>query len=595
MSKVVYVYLENGNINKTEYLDTVCVNVDSIIGNDKKLHGNYISLFNEISNHLEHDVDSIIIDQNVFQSIFRLFELAVYYRLMKGKFWDLPIFIYCESSNPKKIYELIKSDQTNIVNTARFEIINKSDFNIDELSKKPSFLQSLNIKTNESLKWGSFVDTIEIKEKTTDNHTIANEWAIYRWAKIIGASDDDIQKITKKVEENIYFKYLQAIHPIKESDTFSNEELQIKIEAKSKLKPKVLFIDDEADKGWYEIFCKILFDINEFDFDYLGDVLKDKTQEEIINESIIKVKEGTDIVILDFRIHKEDFIENDINKITGLKLLKAIKEINPGIQVIIFSATNKVWSLQALQKAGADGFIVKEAPENSVDENFTKKSIISFKETIKTAVKRLFLKSIWYEIKSLREINSDYNYQLDIGFKLMSDSIDSEKYLNYAYLQLFLIIEEFISSETIFIKNSEGLNFIKIKETELLVFENIEKTSRNTYKFKSAITFSSGNYKRKEGVISRPLDTNTIVSALLIFRYGLETSGEKNWTKVYKVRNTKAAHPEIGIVTTKELKQLIDFLKFILDDSNINLKNIEYVLEEPKLNDQINKLIKKYN
>lgn len=50
-----------------------------------------------------------------------------------------------------------------------------------------------------------------------------------------------------------------------------------------------------------------------------------------------------------------------------------IKKINPGIQVIIFSATNKVWNLQALQEAGADGFIIKESPENSIDPNFTKK------------------------------------------------------------------------------------------------------------------------------------------------------------------------------------------------------------------------------
>lgn len=473
MSKVVYVYLENGNINKTEYLDTVCVNVDSIIGNDKKLHGNYISLFNEISNHLEHDVDSIIIDQNVFQSIFRLFELAVYYRLMKGKFWDLPIFIYCESSNPKKIYELIKSDQTNIVNTARFEIINKSDFNIDELSKKPSFLQSLNIKTNESLKWGSFVDTIEIKEKTTDNHTIANEWAIYRWAKIIGASDDDIQKITKKVEENIYFKYLQAIHPIKESDTFSNEELQIKIETKSKLKPKVLFIDDEADKGWYEIFCKILFDINEFDFDYLGDVLKNKTQEEIIDQSINKIKkENTDIVILDFRIHKQDLIEKDVKNITGVKLLKKIKAINPGIQVIIFSATNKVWNLQTLLDARADSFILKDGGEN------INQSIISLLDKLKSSIeKSLWLKPIWSKTDSivdyLKELTNnkiiDKNFAGAITnfFKLGFDALNTdtkklsdEKKLSFdsAFMYYFLILET-ISKQLIDEENAHKVTY----------------------------------------------------------------------------------------------------------------------------------------
>ena len=42
-----------------------------------------------------------------------------------------------------------------------------------------------------------------------DSHSIANEWAIYRWASAIKANDEAIEKITNKVQDQLYFKYLQ--------------------------------------------------------------------------------------------------------------------------------------------------------------------------------------------------------------------------------------------------------------------------------------------------------------------------------------------------------------------------------------------------
>jgi hypothetical protein len=41
-----------------------------------------------------------------------------------------------------------------------------------------------------------------------DSHSIANEWAIYRWASSIGASDEQITSIKQKIGSQLYFKYL---------------------------------------------------------------------------------------------------------------------------------------------------------------------------------------------------------------------------------------------------------------------------------------------------------------------------------------------------------------------------------------------------
>ena len=87
-------------------------------------------------------------------------------------------------------------------------------------------------------------------------------------------------------------------------------------------------------------------------------------------------------MILDLRLHKEDFNNKPIDEITGFKILEKIKNHNKGIQVIIFSATNKIWNLQALQNAGADGFIIKESPNNNFEPGFTKQSIEKMLQSI---------------------------------------------------------------------------------------------------------------------------------------------------------------------------------------------------------------------
>ena len=68
----------------------------------------------------------------------------------------------------------------------------------------------------------------------------------------------------------------------------------------------------------------------------------------------------------------------------------------------MFSASNKIWNLQALMEAGADGFIIKESPENSVDETFTSQSINSIYKTIDECLNRAFLKNIYSAIQNIK-------------------------------------------------------------------------------------------------------------------------------------------------------------------------------------------------
>ena len=253
---------------------------------------------------------------------------------------------------------------------------------IDVFKKQIEFIQS----TSKANVLKGFLDRIHIKPSGnyTTHHSIANEWSIMRWFKtilkseIIDYTPDEIESIESKINSNLYYKYLTCKFPINNVNGLTVEDLKLKFNG------KILYIDDEKDKGWNELFCALFYDdlINKVeDYESFGSEFKELEKDEIINLSVNKAKDF-DLVILDFRLTEDDFYESDPKKINGYKILEGIKAHNKGIQVVIFSATNKVWNLQALQDAGADGFIIKESPENSTDAKFTFESITNLIKTI---------------------------------------------------------------------------------------------------------------------------------------------------------------------------------------------------------------------
>lgn len=282
-----------------------------------------------------------------------------------------------------------------------------------------------------------------------DNHSIANEWAIYRWAKTIESSDNDIEKINAKIESDLYYKYLKTIYPISATDTNLHN---LKIKTPENDKPKILYIDDEREKGWYKIFETILCHNSKIEqFGYL-DIDFSQNREEIVNQAVQKIKaDDIDIVILDFRLHHSDFENNDLKGNTSIRILQKIKKYNQGIQVIYFSATNKIWNLQKLQALGADGFIIKEAPENSIDPQFTADTIGNFKEVMETAVKRKFLKIIFLICKQIKK-----NIENQIALNPFEEY---NKFLKILITQI-KIIEQAISKIDLKVKMSMDIVFL---------------------------------------------------------------------------------------------------------------------------------------
>ncbi len=314
---------------------------------------------------------------------------------------------------------------------------------------KVSFLKYLNLH-KEIFHYKELADQImkinlQIPKNYEDSHTIANEWAIYKWATTLNTSDLEIEKITKNINHNIYFKYLKTIFSKNEVISSLNENIKIK----ATNNPKVLYIDDEAHKGWFEIFCKLLVDLNNIDFELLNIDYHNLSQDEIVTTAINYIKNNNiDLIILDFRLHHDDFINKNINDVTGLKILKEIKKFNYGIQVVIFSATNKLWNLQALQNLGADGFIMKESPDSIYGPNFTEDIIKNFIKLLDSLFKKKFLKTVFEYCKIITANLNECEYDDHTPFSFFIKDLKR---------QIYLITE---SSKGISLKQSTTLDIV---------------------------------------------------------------------------------------------------------------------------------------
>jgi CheY-like chemotaxis protein len=488
-----------------------------------------------------------------------------------------PIFIYCFVG----LEYLLQNEYFNILKTKNVILINyskKAFYDVENLKVIP--LKQYNL-TNEICKLN-----IQPPRNYIDNHSIANEWAIYRWAKIISCDkSEELIEVYKNVEANLYFKYIRTINPILKVEKISTEELKINHKGNA----KVLLIDDEAEKGWDKIFAYLLCDISKINVDYLRYDFKNYTSEEIIEYSINQIiKDEIDVVILDFRLNLTDFDKKNLKEITSIQLLKKIKDINPGIQVISFSATNKLWNLQALQDAGVDEFIFKDGGENC------RESIQSLLHILEICLnKAIWLKQIHENFMKIKEnftinditFKNSLKSNLDVSFELLEKSFLTPKFLNYAYLQLFLCIEDFLRLKSIFEFGDKCYvngNIITLKKNNKKTWVSILKYNPKTKHDPSFFTYQENEIKQTS------ITTDFKMACVLIFIFNCHDSNVFNWPNIRDVRNKKAAHPENGNISQNEINDVLSFMVKILNTSNFQnpiRKGLDDLIDDNTLNE----------
>ena len=203
-----------------------------------------------------------------------------------------------------------------------------------------------------------------------------------------------------------------------------------------------LLIDDEARKGWSETLKLLIpnanscvWDQKATDYEELGDEIR---------KDIERCK--FDIIFLDLRMNGVAEEKNtNPEDFSGMKILRAIKNVNPGIQVIMLTATNKGWNVKAMLDAGADGYYMKESPEYHFPQSYTEQNTKALKNEIERCLNRDYLKDVYRRIKQI-DLNTPYTLartiesQLNISFDLVRKA-NSYTDFAFAYIALEQVFE----------------------------------------------------------------------------------------------------------------------------------------------------------
>ena len=249
----------------------------------------------------------------------------------------------------------------------------------------------------------NFLNIINIlPDEKTGRHSLANIWGAYVMDKTANTNaligNDDFRKNRTK----LYFKYVKALNydlpKFNQIIEYHSLGEQNNIDASNR---KILFIDDEADKGWETVLRKVFKTSLSDDFVVINKKIENYDNLSTENKSLIETK-PFDLYLVDLRLYgpeEENTLQPD--DFSGMKVLRKIKSLNQGNQVIMFTASNKVWNLKALLDAGADGYYMKESPEFSFSDEFSKQNYARFQTDVKNCFERKYLTTIWECCKAI--------------------------------------------------------------------------------------------------------------------------------------------------------------------------------------------------
>lgn len=399
-------------------------------------------LYNILKDIIPNDATSLVIDVDAITPLERSLSIALCLRLavveMKAKAL-MPILLVTNSDERSLLYD--KTTKFTPVLLTKGIAIDTPDNVADAVA---------NMKRLEPEEYFSeFLDYVKIKPKATEGrHSIANQWGADVLRRIVEGG------ITKNVapatSPSFYYNYtlLQTLTSKELVEIINGKENKLLVQrqricARGK---KILLIDDEADKGWDTVLKEICINNDRFekfsqnisDYDGLSEEYRNNIE-----------KDRYDLIFLDLRMNGMDEEDTlDPMKFSGMKILKEIKAINEGTQVIMFTASNKAWNLKALLDAGADGYYIKESPEYRLPIKYSEQNAMNLIYEIEKCIERSYLRNIFRNIDKIKktfkkarfdkELKHEICNHLDVSFSLLKDAGKKDENMKYAYAYIEL-------------------------------------------------------------------------------------------------------------------------------------------------------------
>jgi hypothetical protein len=191
-------------------------------------------------------------------------------------------------------------------------------------------------------------------------------------------------------ENDLYFEYIKTIGKLQKtissiktkSDFRSISDLRTNIQSRP---PCILYIDDQASEGWSIVFQHIIYNRQRTDlFIVIQPADNEQINEEYFSNVIYKkiIECNPDIIFLDLRLKGETGTYINVDKLSGTFILRKIKEFFPKKNVIIVTASNKIWSYEELKSLGCGAFWTKEGLDTFMTEEDSAKNYLHFLEIV---------------------------------------------------------------------------------------------------------------------------------------------------------------------------------------------------------------------
>lgn len=405
------------------------------------------------------------------------------------------------------------------------------------------------------------------RKESIGGHDIANAWGCFKLAQVVGVSDKvfELDSISKHLKQ-LYAKYL-----ICSNESF-NSERRIDLNPIKCAGRKILFIDDKSDEGWGDLMKNILKGAGtNFVFVDGSKYKNSRTKlfhdfDGFLSECRSHIGKDWDLIIIDLRLNpeKEDIEKENIfpTEFSGYRLIDEFLNENEGYQIIVSTASNKIWNINAALERGALSYYVKESPDFNYSISETNKHYENLKNDIQKCFKRSYLRDIYVFWKSTVLVNEDKrnafikesNSMLKIAWKLIR-----EEQLDFGYLTLFQIIELYANQNYDYRDNS--IEWEGVKRFMIITDGDNEKWSLtfNRDNMKGDY-FSSGDEQKNKGVRVNNLYK---ISCLLKYIFNKDDAFLKEFGELNDLRHQIAHKGAKSQIESENIKKVLEIIKLI--------------------------------
>lgn len=457
-------------------------------------------------------------------------------------------------------------------------------------------IKDLSVEDITDSEFDDFLNRIHISRPSNyaTHHSIANEWAVMRWANdVINWGEQEMPILgTKSFTSMLYFKYLIA-------KSGSRERVSKKWKKNYGAEPKIngisgkriAYIDDEYYKGWGVLLFKI------FENSGAELVIYDKFKEHKNREDLITSINNfiddidADCYLLDLRLHDDDFELEHQNNLTGHEIAKHIKNNNVGNQIVVLTASNKIWNLkEAIFKIGASGYAMKESPELNLKRQESLGLFQEFTRAIRQACKMSYLKEIVNKQNGLKNLQPSIA-QLDSIVYLLSidQGKNNQDLLGAAVLAEMVFVEDFIKNQLeyellpigdgsvlkVFLCSKKQKEQYQRLVTGHIFFKRIQNGMHSTVIDVSE--FSDSTASAPSGMCDVNSSDISLVVAVLMMIFKLPRTEVKKYVDLKFIRNTQIAHPNKARNEEKKIlaEIIVDFYHNVIYPIVANSKQIQ--------------------